>query len=333
MRADLRSRFEATLRDAVDHLNAALTLDPQYDDAMAYMNLLLRESADLTDSAAEYQRMTAEADKWIQKALDVRREKAGQSAQPVVGAVGNGTAGTGPAAPPPPPQPNAEQADPPQRITVNGGVQAAMLISRTPPQYPPEAKKAGIQGTVRLRAVLARDGSVKTLELESGHPLLVDAALQAARQWKYRPTLLNGEPIEVVTTVDVNFVLDTPAGSIIGSSPGAQAPEPSTAARATPERIRVGSSVVEAKLISRTPPAYPSDARKAGIEGTVRVKATIAMDGSVRPLEVASGHPMLAPAALEAVRQWKYRPTMLRGEPVEVTTIIDVTFTLDEKPK
>jgi protein TonB len=76
---------------------------------------------------------------------------------------------------------------------------------------------------------------------------------------------------------------------------------------------------------------YPPDAKKAGIEGTVRVKVVIETDGSVQPLGVESGHPLLAPAAIEAVRQWKYRPTMVQGEPVEVTTVVDVTFALDDK--
>lgn len=130
----------------------------------------------------------------------------------------------------------------------------------------------------------------------------------------------------------MNFVLGTSRGAVAGSSPGAPPPQPPAEPIAAPKRIRVGSPVVEAKLISKTPPAYPPDARKAGIEGTVRVKAVIAKDGSVQPLEVISGHPVLAPAALEAVRQWKYRPTLVGGEPVEVTAVLDVTFALGEKP-
>lgn len=199
-RTYLRNRFEATLLDGIEHLNKALDIDPKYDDAMAYMNLLLREYADLAGSKAEYEKMTAEADAWIQKALDARREKTDQGPQPTTTVIVGG--GSRPA---PPPEPTPEWASTPGRITVGGSVYDAMLTFSVLPVYPPKAKKANIHGTVRLKAIIAKDGSVETLELESGHPLLVDAAIEAVRQWKYHPTLLNGEPVEVVTTIDVNF--------------------------------------------------------------------------------------------------------------------------------
>ena len=202
VRAELRSHYEATLRDGIDHLNKALAIDPQYDDAMAYMNLLLREYADLSDSEAGYQTLVAEADGWIQKALETRREKAEQSAQPsTIGAVGGGI-------PAPPPEPPTEQASTPKRITVGGTVMESMLISRTPPRYPSDAKQARIEGDVLLTAIIAKDGSVQQLDLKSGHPLLAQAAIEAVRQWRYRPTLLNGQPVEVVTTIHFNFALD-----------------------------------------------------------------------------------------------------------------------------
>jgi TonB family protein len=205
------------------------------------------------------------------------------------------------------------------------------LIFQTTAQYPADAKQARIEGDVVLTAIIAKDGRVMQLDVKSGHPLLACAAVEAVRRWQYQPTLLNGQPVEVVTSIHVNFVLGTSPGAIVSKSPGAPPPESLAGDQATPKRIRVGSSVHQAKLISKTPPVYPPDAKKAGIEGTVRVKVVIATDGSVQPLGVESGHPLLAPAAIEAVRQWKYRPTMVQGEPVEVTTVIDVTFALDDK--
>ena len=89
-------------------------------------------------------------------------------------------------------------------------MQAANLIRKVMPVYPPEAKNARIQGTVRFEAILARDGTVQSLQLFSGHPLLVKAARDAVQQWVYKPTLLNGELVEVETTVDVNFTLSAP---------------------------------------------------------------------------------------------------------------------------
>ena len=93
----------------------------------------------------------------------------------------------------------------PQRV--GGDVQAAKLIHQVRPAYPPLAKQARIQGTVRLQAVIARDGSIQNLVLAGGHPLLVPSAMDAVRQWRYRPTTLNGETVEVLTQIDVNFTL------------------------------------------------------------------------------------------------------------------------------
>ena len=94
------------------------------------------------------------------------------------------------------------------RIRVTGRVQAANLIRQVPPEYPPLARQARIQGTVSLNAIIGKDGTVTNLQLVSGHPLLVQAALDAVKQWVYRPMLLNGEPVEVATDVQVNFTLD-----------------------------------------------------------------------------------------------------------------------------
>ena len=85
---------------------------------------------------------------------------------------------------------------------------AAMLVNRVQPVYPPLARQTRISGTVRLHAIIGKDGSVQQLEVIQGHPLLVQAALDAVRQWRYRPTLLNGEPVEVDTTIDVIFSLN-----------------------------------------------------------------------------------------------------------------------------
>jgi TonB family protein len=107
------------------------------------------------------------------------------------------------------PRSNGTQSGPgPSRVRVGGAVQSANLISQVAPVYPPLAQQARIQGEVVLEAVISREGAITNLRVVSGHPLLVDAALTAARQWKYRPTLLNGQPVEVVSQVTVPFKLD-----------------------------------------------------------------------------------------------------------------------------
>lgn len=113
------------------------------------------------------------------------------------------------AAPPPPPPPKKEEPKPvtPQRIKVGGNVQSAKLVRQPHPNYPALAKQARISGVVKLSAVISKDGTIKELQVISGHPLLVPAALEAVKQWVYQPTLLNGEPVEVQTQIDVNFTL------------------------------------------------------------------------------------------------------------------------------
>jgi periplasmic protein TonB len=140
----------------------------------------------------------------------------------VVGGVPGGVAGGTPggvlggiigsvpsAAPPPPPPPKKDEPKPvtPQRIKVGGNVQSAKLVRQPRPVYPPLAKQARISGVVKLSAVISKDGTIQHLEVMSGHPLLVPSALDAVKQWVYQPTLLNGEPVEVQTQIDVNFTL------------------------------------------------------------------------------------------------------------------------------
>lgn len=100
--------------------------------------------------------------------------------------------------------PGAEAA----QIRVGGAVQNAKLQQSTPPDYPPLARQARIQGVVRLQVVISADGSVANIQLRSGHPLLVPAATEAVKTWRYQPTYLNGVPVAVLTEVDVNFSLD-----------------------------------------------------------------------------------------------------------------------------
>ena len=109
---------------------------------------------------------------------------------------------------PPPAINQPEVAKPPQGpIRVSAGVQSARLVKKVIPEYPPLARAARISGVVHLIGVIARDGSIRNLQLVSGHPLLSHAALEAVEQWIYRPTLLNGEPVEVIAPIDVYFNL------------------------------------------------------------------------------------------------------------------------------
>lgn len=182
-RQDLKNRFGAVLENGLQNLTKALEIDRNYDDAMAYMNLLIREGADLRDTLEEYRRDVQAADGWVQKALETKRARSAAMSQP-------------------------SQAPPDtQRIRVGSNVQAANLVNRVQPVYPPLAMQARIQGTVKFSVVIGKDGHVTNVQLLSGHPLLVPSAVEAVKQWVYKPTLLNGQPVEVATQIDVPFTL------------------------------------------------------------------------------------------------------------------------------
>jgi len=192
LRPDLGSS-EHFVEDGMAKLTKALEIDPQYPDAMAYMNLFVRERAFMDDTAEQYDNDVALADDWVHKAMEARKVSGEESSTM--------------APPPPPPPPAPVHSSAPKRIRVGGNVQAANLITKVVPAYPAKARHAGVQGTVRFQAIIGRDGHVQNLKLVSGPPELVDAARDAVQQWVYKPTTLEGEPVEVVTTIEVNFRL------------------------------------------------------------------------------------------------------------------------------
>jgi periplasmic protein TonB len=100
-----------------------------------------------------------------------------------------------------------EPPPPARPVAVSEGVMEASLIHRVQPDYPAVGRAAGISGRVELRAIIGTDGTVQRIEVVSGHPLLAQAAVSAVRQWRYRPTLLNGRPVEVDTHITVDFRL------------------------------------------------------------------------------------------------------------------------------
>jgi TonB family protein len=231
----------------------------------------------------------------------------------------------------------------PQVVRVTGSVMSDQIITKVAPEYPPLARQARIQGQVILKAHISKTGDVENLQLISGHPMLAPAAIEAVKQWKYRPFLLNGEPVKVETNVTVNFTLaDKPAaegegvagdvpGGIPGGIPGDHASGVIGVVSNTPNgatRVRVSSGVAQGLLIKKVAPQYPADAREQHIQGVVVLRALIDKEGSVASAQVVTGPPELAPAAIEAVKQWKYRPYLLNGTPVIVDTQIQVNFTL-----
>ena len=96
---------------------------------------------------------------------------------------------------------------PPQRVHISQGVSKGLLVYRIEPTYPPVARAAHIQGVVVLTAIIDKEGNIQNLQIVSGHPMLVPAAIEGVKQWRYKPFLLNGQPLEVETAVTVTFSL------------------------------------------------------------------------------------------------------------------------------
>jgi len=184
------SSLPAGLRDKVSQAGILHTGDVLSRDRLQALEASLRNIDD-------HLRMTAVATKDGKAAVMVRLVPA-QSPAPRVTLRSSTTS-----------SPLASPAmDAPGGIRVGGNVQSANLIQQVRPAYPPLAKQARIQGLVRFNALIGGDGLVKNLQVTSGHPMLVQAALEAVKLWVYKPTLLNGAPVDVITTIDVNFTLN-----------------------------------------------------------------------------------------------------------------------------
>jgi tetratricopeptide (TPR) repeat protein len=178
-RAALNQQYGPLLQAGIDALNRALELRPDYADAMAYLNLLIRERADLRDSIAESRADVATADAWVQKALAAKKAQAERRNTAMV-----------PAPPPPPP---------PASIKIAGSVMEGNLVTRVAPVG------NGSHGTVRLTVFIDGQGNVRQIQVLEGGATLAQPVIDAVKQWKYRPTLLNGEPVGVMTEITVTM--------------------------------------------------------------------------------------------------------------------------------
>lgn len=191
------------------------------------------------------------------------------------------------------------------------------LVAPPPPPPPPPPPAAAPE--VKIVKKL-------TTELDNGElrtPTKIPKKIQMIKEDEAPP------PSSGVAGVVGGVPGGVPGGAVGGVLGGIISGTPTAVPKAaTPQRVRVSQGVSQGLLIHQVKPAYPPLARQARIQGVVVLQAVIGKDGNIQNLKVVSGHPMLAPSALEAVKQWKYKPYYLNGEPVEVDTTINVNFTL-----
>jgi TonB family protein len=218
----------------------------------------------------------------------------------------------------------ASQDVPQAPIQVPPNSSPTLLVRKVAPVYPPLARQARIQGTVVLGIVINKDGEVRNVQLVSGHPMLAPAAIEAVKQWRYRPYISEDKPVDVETVVRVGFRMadgpetGSPRTSKQGSGPRVGAPQ----------LVRVSERIMQGLLEHKVDPEYSADAKEKHVEGTVVLNVDIDDEGNVGRVELISGNPMLAPAAMDAVLEWTYRPFVLNGVAVPVETTVQVQFAL-----
>jgi TonB family protein len=238
------------------------------------------------------------------------------------------------ALPPPPPQTFDTPASAPVGpIRVSSGTAAGMAISQPPPVYPAAAKAAHVQGVVILKAVISKEGTIENLQVVSGPPLLVTSALDAVKQWRYKPYLLNGEPTAVQSTINVNYTF-APDSADPPSPPAGDSTEPTSplqSAKVIPW-INTGAPVMAdgataPRVIYQVEPEYTPEARQAKTNGAVLVSLKVDEQGKPQDVQVVRGIGKgLDQQAVAAVRQYRFKPAMKDDKPVEEALKIEINF-------
>jgi TonB family protein len=222
------------------------------------------------------------------------------------------------------------QAQDAEAKSIKGGVLNGKAISLPKPEYPAEARAAGIEGMVFvdveideagtvMSAAAATDtrkihksgsGEAEETEIEPADPVLREAAEKAALQARFSPTLLSGVPVKVSGTIIYNFV----------------------ARSSTSDRLaNINGGVLNGKALSLPRPPYPPAAMAVRAEGPVVIQITIDENGDVISAAAVSGHPLLRAAAVEAARAAKFSPTLLSGQPVKVSGVLTYNFVAPPK--
>jgi len=198
--------------------------------------------------------------------------------------------------------------------------QLLTFLVAPPPPPPPPPPAAPAVAVIRHVESDLLDGRLRT-------PSKIPEKVQMIREEEAPPPLSSG--MGGVVGGVVGGVPGGQMGGVIGgiiSSAAKTAMVPKLAAPTIPKRIRVSQGVIKGMLLQKVEPKYPMIAKSARVQGTVELSAVISKTGEIQNLQVVSGHPVLVPAAIEAVKQWRYRPFLLNGEPIEVESTIIVTF-------
>lgn len=194
------------------------------------------------------------------------------------------------------------------------------LVAPPPPPPPPPPAAAAVQKVMRqIQTDVLSSGQLRT-------PSRIPQKVQMIKEEEAPPPMpVTGGVVGGVPGGIPGGQLGGVIGGIVNSTANTAVPK---FIPVTPQRVRISQGVTKGLLVHRVEPTYPTLAKSARVQGTVVLTAIISQDGAIENLQLVEGHPMLVPAALAAVKQWRYKPYLLNGQPVEVETTITVTFTL-----
>ena len=202
-----------------------------------------------------------------------------------------------------------------------GNIKPPRLVKSVDPVYPEEAKKKKISGIVILEARTSETGDVEGVLVLRSVPGLDEAAIAAVKQWKYEPMLINGKPQKVVFTVTVRFMLD-------GEKEALAAAHRKKAEEFARGAVKAVGEIEPPKAIKIVDPVYPEAARQERVEGVVILSVKTDESGQVIDAMVLRSIPPLDAAAIAAVKQWVYEPTVIDGKPVKMVFTVTVRFQL-----
>jgi TonB family protein len=227
---------------------------------------------------------------------------------------GSPAATTEQTAPPPTIAPTGQDVPPPKLPEFKLEPVAVLNVA-----YPPRARDEKIEGEVVVSMRISGAGDVMIVQVLKGDLLLAHAVEEAATRWKFKPVISGNKAIAVIARASLTFVLSDDNQRVNGV-----VPEIGTVRQ--PQPVRVSEGVSLGLLVHKVKPVYPPEAKQARIKGTVLLRVLIDEEGRVADLRLVSGPKELAPAAVNAVQQWRYRPYLLMGNPVEVATDVSVKF-------
>ena len=197
-------------------------------------------------------------------------------------------------------------------------VLTTLLMAPPPPPPPPPLAAAAIHSVVRPLPRIVSAGTMVA-------PTVIPKVVARIKEEPLQPDISAAGAAGGVPGGIPGGQMGGVLGGIIGGAANAALPPPP---KAGSKRIQLGGQLEEARLVHFVKPSCPPLARAAHLSGTVKLHAVIGEDGTVRELQAISGPPLLIPATLDAVKQWRYQPTLLNGEPYEVETFISVIFRL-----